>query len=246
MRIQSICFAALMLLASCASYRQNIMFQVETDSGISQPLDGHYIIKPSDILLLEVFSNDGERIIDPDFLLMKDIPFEAMQFRPDYRYVVEPDGYVRLPKLGRIKVSGFDLRSAELMLGEKYAEYYTGSFVVLSAINRRVTVLGSMGGMVVPLENEETSIAEVLALAGGIDNFGKANNIRVIRGQEAFVVDLSTIARYNKTNVIVQPGDIIYVEPIRRPASEAMRDYGPIISTVATITSLIIVLISVR
>jgi polysaccharide export outer membrane protein len=42
--------------------------------------------------------------------------------------------------------------------------------------------------------------------------------------------------------MLVQPGDIIYIEPIRRPASEALRDYFPIVSILSSLITLIVVL----
>jgi polysaccharide export outer membrane protein len=42
---------------------------------------------------------------------------------------------------------------------------------------------------------------------------------------------------------VMQHGDVIYVEPIRRPVSEGVRDYGPLLSIVTSLTTLIIVLI---
>ncbi len=205
-----------------------------------------YKIRPADIINIEVFSNEGERIIDPDLQLMKDLPVQAIQFRPTYRYVVESDGAVRLPQIGKVKVEGLNLREVEVILGEKYTEYYAGSFVVATALNRRVAVLGASGGKVVPLENELMSLSEVLALAGGIDNFGKANNIRLLRNDQAFVIDLSVIDGYEQNKLIVQPGDIVYIEPIRRPLSESVRDYGGIVSIATTVASLIILMVSLN
>ena len=39
-------------------------------------------------------------------------------------------------------------------------------------------------------------------------------------------------------------GDIVYVEPIRKPFSEGVRDYGPILSIITTLTTLIVVIVS--
>jgi polysaccharide export outer membrane protein len=97
---------------------------------------------------------------------------------------------------------------------------------------------------VVPLIDENVRLLEVLALANGISNDAKANNIRVLRGEDVFLIDLSTIEGFRTSNLIMQPGDIVYVEPIRRPFSEALRDYAGILSIVATLTTLIVVITS--
>jgi polysaccharide export outer membrane protein len=56
------------------------------------------------------------------------------------------------------------------------------------------------------------------------------------------MVDFSTIDGYLKGNMIMEPGDIVYVEPVRKPLSEAMRDYGPLLSVVISVLTLIIVI----
>jgi len=97
---------------------------------------------------------------------------------------------------------------------------------------------------VIPLVNENLHLVEVLALAKGLDNNAKAQNIRVLRGDDVFVADLSTIEGYLKNNIAIEPGDIIYVEPIRKPVVEATRDYAIVISMITSLTTLILVLFS--
>jgi polysaccharide export outer membrane protein len=80
-------------------------------------------------------------------------------------------------------------------------------------------------------------------MARGIGIDGKAHNIRVLRGEEIYQIDLSTVEGYLKSNITIQPGDIVYVEPVRRPFSEGLREYGPAISIVTSIGTLILVVI---
>jgi polysaccharide export outer membrane protein len=196
------------------------------------------------MLKLDVYTNKGELIIDPDFNLMKEIPVQNAQRRPDPNYLVDVNGVAKFPMLGELKVEGLTIRQTEEILQKEYARYYTDPFVVLQYINKRVIVLGAPGGQVIPLVNENVTLAEVLALASGIENNARATNIRVLRGDQYFVADFSTIAGYQKSNMIMQPGDIVYVEPIRRPVSEAFRDYGVIVSVLTSLTTLIVVLTS--
>jgi polysaccharide biosynthesis/export protein len=106
-----------------------------------------------------------------------------------------------------------------------------------------VIVLGGPGGQVIPLVNENTRLTEVLALAKGIGNDSRAHNIRVLRQEKVFLVDFSTFDGYLKNNMIVEPGDIVYVEPIRRPFLEGLRDYGAVISLVTSIGAIVVVII---
>jgi polysaccharide export outer membrane protein len=57
------------------------------------------------------------------------------------------------------------------------------------------------------------------------------------------IADLSTFAGYRENNIVIQPNDIVYVEPIRRPFIEGVRDYGPILGVLTSIATLIVVII---
>ena len=106
------------------------------------------------------------------------------------------------------------------------------------------------------------SLIEVLALAGGIDGGGggsisggggiyrfggKANSIRIIRGDlknpRVQQVDLTTLDGMRRANLQMEPNDIVYVEPVRRPVLETLTDAGPVIGFVTLLlnTSLIII-----
>jgi polysaccharide export outer membrane protein len=103
--------------------------------------------------------------------------------------------------------------------------------------------LGAPGGQVIPLVNENVHLVEVLALAKGIDNLAMAQNVRVLRGDHVLVADLSTIDGYLKNNILIEHGDIVYVEPIRRPVSEAFRDFLPVLTVLTSLTTLIVVIV---
>lgn len=234
------------LLCSCSSYKQNIMFKTDTFARLEkerQTAESNYIVQKNDVLSLEIYTNQGERIIDPNFESLKESPGQPGQRAERPTYLVDKDGIVKLPSLHEIKLEGLTIRQAEEILQKEYTKLYQEPFVVLKVINKRVTVLGAPGGKVIPLVDENVKLAEVLALAGGINAEGKAANIRILRGQQIFVADFSTVEGYLKDNMLIHSGDIIYVEPVRRPFFEGLRDYGPlfsIITSLATLTLLII------
>lgn len=221
------------------------MFKTDGTAGMKQQaeeIQRNYVIQANDYLKLAVYTNKGERIIDPNLELLKDMPVQAGTLRPDPSYLVDVAGVVKFPMIDEMKLDGLTIRQAEELIQQKYAEHYIDPFVTLQYLNKRVILLGSPGGAVIPLVNENVTLAEVLALGKGIDNLGKAQNIRVLRGETYFQVDFSTIDGYRQGNMIMQHGDIVYVEPIRRPLSEAARDYGPLLSLAVSLSTLIIVL----
>jgi polysaccharide export outer membrane protein len=239
-------FALGALFSSCASYKQNIMFKTDEKSKIvteKTAAESNYVIQKNDVLELEVFTNQGEKIVDPNYESFKDSPAQPGVKAEVPRYLVDNQGLTKLPLLAEIKLEGLTVRQAEAILQKEYTKLYQEPFVILKVINKRVTVLGSPGGKVIPLVDENIRLTEVLALAGGINIDGKARNIRVLRGERVFVADFSTVEGYLRDNMLIQSGDIIYVEPVRRPFLEGLQSYGPlfsIITSLATITILII------
>ncbi|MBX2961911.1 MAG: polysaccharide biosynthesis/export family protein [Cyclobacteriaceae bacterium] len=232
---------------SCASYKQNIMFKVGDNTIIqvkAEEAEKNYVIQRNDLLKLKVFTSKGELIVDPDLKLLKDIPAQTGNLRPDPEYLVNINGIAKFPMVGELKVEGLTIRQAEAILQKAFTEFYSDPFVILTFTNKRVIVLGDPGGQLIPLVNDNVSLVEILAAASGLTSNGKAHNIRVLRGEQVYVADFSTIEGYQKSNMIMQPGDIVYVEPIRRPASEALRDYGIIVSMFTSLTTLIIVISS--
>jgi polysaccharide biosynthesis/export protein len=207
-----------------------------------QEVESNYVIQKNDQLKIGVFTNVGEQIVDP-VSSDQTPPSSAAQEQPSYQ--VDYNGVAKFPLVNELKVEGLTLREAEKVLEEQYGKFYKQPFVRLQFTNKRVVVLGiTEGGTVVPLTNENMKLTEVLALSEGIDNNAKVGNIRLLRGKEVLHVDLSTIDGYKKYNYTMQPNDIIYVEPIRRPVAEAFRDYGPVISVVSSLTALVVVLLS--
>ena len=230
---------AAILLFSCKSYKQHIMFQIDEEEDLSylsteiSVLEKNYIIQPNDLLELSVYTNKGERIIDPNYELQMQ---QGQMRREDSQqeFLVLDDGTVKFPMIGEVKISGTKLNDAERYLEKKYNEFYKDSYVRLKYLNKRVIVLGAPGGLVVPLTSENISVIEVVALAGGIDESGKAHNLRLIRGDlhqpEVFMIDLSTIHGVRISMMDALPGDIIYIEPTRKIATEAARDFMTIFS----------------
>lgn len=239
------------MLVSCASYKQNIMFrstpnaQPEQFKREASSVDKNYQIQPNDLLQLDVFSNKGERIVDPNPELTQSA-VAATTTANVFNYLVESNGLVKFPMIGELQVKDLTIRQAEEIAQKEYAKFFTDPFVRLSFVNKRVIVLGALGGQVIPLTNQNVTLVEVLALARGLNNDAKANNIKLIRGEKIFQIDFTTIQGFKEGNVLIEPGDVVYVEPIRRPFTEALRDNFTVISLIVSLSTLVVVIRSIK
>lgn len=223
----------------------------------------NYLIQANDYLNVQVYTNGGERLIDPNGELKFGNPNTggggvgqgAGAVRGATTYLVQADGTVRLPLVNRVLVKGLSLIQADSVLQRRYNDFYKDSFVKTSVSNNRVIVLGASGGQVIALNNDNMNLIEVLALSGGVDatNSGgtggfsqygsRVNNIRIIRGDlknpQVQFIDLSTIEGMRRGNLQVEPNDIIYVQPVRRPFVEGLNSINPIISLLSTAFSIL-------
>ena len=251
----------------------------------------NYVIQANDFLEVRVNTNKGERILDPNGELQFGLPSGSLPSRGGSQngggqsgggatqsaprstgqgagattgaseFLVQADGIVVLPMVGRIRLSGLSLLQADSVLALRFNEYYKDAFVSTRVTNNRVIVLGAAGGKVISLANDNMNLLEVLALAGGIDgasgsggttgfyrNGGRADNIRIIRGNlknpRVQQVDLSTLDGMRRASLQIEPNDIIYVEPIRRPLLDALVDAGPLLSLTSLLLTTTFFLIS--
>ncbi|WP_424583247.1 polysaccharide biosynthesis/export family protein [Tunicatimonas sp.] len=242
------------MLSSCGAYRNRILFS--TDQEILkeelkiavEDADKNYIIQPNDFLEVEVYTNDGELLIDPNQEIAREVGMmnQNNQMRQVPRYLVLSNGVVELPMVGEVKIAGLTLKEATDLLKQQYEEFYEDTYVLLRYVNKRVVVLGSVGGQVIPLENENMSLIEVLALAGGVGVVSRTDNIRLIRGNlddpEVRLIDLSTIEGVKQASLKILPGDIIYVQPVQRITSEVVRDISPIFSLITSTITLVLLI----
>ncbi len=235
----------LALLTSCNAYKQSILFQIDSEeySALAttvQSVEHNYQIEPFDELLISIYTNNGERLIDPNNLLGEEISVDLVV--PSY--TVNSEGSAKLPMLGEVELAGLTLQEVNQKLSSLYTAYFIDPFVVTEFANKRVVVLGASIQKVVPLK-EGMNLLEVIALAGDLTEVGRGDNIRLLRGDlanpQVHVIDLSTIAGLRQANLSVRPNDVIYIEPARRPA-QALRDFTPILGAITSILALIVAL----
>lgn len=230
---------AALMFTGCAINR-DIMFKTprgyEFDT-VSDTLDTQFKIRPNDVLTFRMFSNDGFKMID---LINENQTSLMTSNRVQFNYPVLPDGTAKLPVIGTVPVGGLTVREAELLLEERYAQYYQKPFVLLAVSNRRVVVFPGGGGdaMVVGLDNTNTTLLEVLAKAGGIAKRGDAHRVKLFRREGAtrkvMQFDLSGINNLKYADVVMQADDVVYVQPNAELAREILQEVTPLITLLTT------------
>jgi polysaccharide export outer membrane protein len=234
------------VLSSC-SINKNIMFQTDTEYEFKKPdLDStnkEYKLAPFDYITISLFTGDGAMILE--------YTTSGIERQPNYGgfdlfYILDKDGEVDLPVLGKTKLAGLSIPDAQKFLESKFINY-NDPFCLVRVLNRRVMVFTGEGsvGAVVPLANQNISVLEAIALAGGIRERGNASKVKLIRGKnganEVYRLNLSTIEGVESAKMIVQAGDIIYVEPVPQITNEFVKDIAPLVSLVSSTLILFLV-----
>jgi polysaccharide export outer membrane protein len=229
----------------------------------------NYLTRKNDFLEFIIFTNKGESVIDPTSEYMKQVNAigSGGGRSSSAKYLIQADGCADLPILGHIKLDSLTLHQTDSLLAEKYGKYYQDVYVMSKISNRKIYLLGigsggslgaigAVGGAVggggggsrtevITLETENVTLIEVLAKAGGVGRYSHANRIKVIRGDlrnpTIFTIDITKYDSFQKSNLIMQPNDIIYIEPLRRGFLEFFGDFNSLTTLVSTILSIYLI-----
>ena len=232
---------------SSCTINSHIMLKTDKDYEFNELINNQnpeYKISINDIINFRLFTNDGFEVID--LSAVNDNNNVALLNQNNLmQYNIRKDSLVELPIIGQINLVDKTIQEAEFLLEELYSKYYVDPYINLRVNSRRVIVFPGTGSTakVVPLQYNNTTLIEALALVGGITMNSRANRIKLIRNingnQEVYLIDLSTIDGIKDGSIILQSNDIIYVEPNPTVAREILQDASPIFSILTAFTSLI-------
>ena len=133
--------------------------------------------------------------------------------------MIDGNGKLSLPLLGRVKLAGLTQTQASKMLEKKYSEFVKDPSVVVQVVNKKVYILGEVkSSKTITIDRDIIPIYEAIAKAGGFTDDAQRDNIIILshndKGKSILRrVDLSTFQRAALSNIILKPGDLVYVPP---------------------------------
>ncbi|MXV52130.1 polysaccharide export protein [Pedobacter sp. HMF7647] len=133
-------------------------------------------------------------------------------------YLIDVDGNITLPLVGKLKVSGLTVKQTTDLITEKLDKYLQQPTVNVRLINFKISILGEVvRPSVYTIPNEQITVPQALALAGDLTIYGKRKNIMVVRetdGKREFGhVDLTSRNMFNSPYYYLHANDVVYVEP---------------------------------
>ncbi len=144
-------------------------------------------------------------------------------------YLVDKEGEIDFPVIGKIKIEGLSPSETRDLLREKLKDYLKDPIINIRIRNFTVTVLGAVNRPgTYKADGEQINILEALGYAGDINIKGRKDNIMVIR-------DFNGTKVYNRINLneksalkspvyYLTQNDVVYVEPNKSGKTQSNLD----------------------
>jgi len=123
-------------------------------------------------------------------------------------FAVDENGVAVFPHVGRLEVGRISTDSLQGLLISRYAGSLRDPAVEVTVL-RRVSVLGSVRNPGLFYVDPTITVADVLALAGGVSPEGNQKRIDLVRGGERLQVHLTQAS--SLADSFIQPGDQLWV-----------------------------------
>ena len=157
-----------------------------------------YRIGPEDVLSISVWKNEPMSRVLP----------------------VRPDGMISLPLVDDVMAAGLTPTELRNVLAQKLAEFVPSPAVTVIVNDVKSFKVSVIGEVLRPARYElksRTSVLDVLALAGGFNQFAARTRIVVLRQEGAKTVRIPfnynrvTAGGSEEENIYLRPGDIVLV-----------------------------------
>ncbi|MDB2462672.1 polysaccharide export protein [Algibacter sp.] len=158
-------------------------------------------------------------------------------------YIVDINGNIDYPVLGKIKLIGLTVEEAKALFKEKLSDYLKDPIINIRILNFRISVLGEVRAPGrYEVSGERITLLEAIAMAGDLTIKGERKNVLVIRdfnGTKTYSrFDLTSKELFSSPVYYLTQNDVVYVQPNKSAISGASSDSR--IGTIVSIVSLLI------
>lgn len=242
-----------LLVLSCSTRKQIVYYQDIDDQNFS-PIDSiyeHPKIQVNDLLNITTTALNSESVapfsFDPE-------NSDASLFRPVgllklSAYLVNKDGNINFPQLGKINVEGKTTQGIQELIQNKLSQFIKDPTVNVRIINFKYTIQGEVArpGTYETIE-ENITLPQALGQAGDLNIRARRDNIMIYRQEngvrEVKRIDLTQTDWMNTEYFFVKPNDIIYVEPNKPRIKSAgfITNIGSLLSVFSILLSTTLIL----
>lgn len=249
------------LFVGCGSPKK-VLYLQDVDSYRLQNIDDAYevVIHKDDLLAIMVNSRD------PELALQFNMPLVTYQLGTNLEsvgqqrvlgYLVDSEGYIDFPILGKISVEGLTRLELTQLLKERLIgeNLIKDPIVTVQLLNYKISVMGEVsrpGSF--SITSDRVTLLEALSMAGDLTIHGRRDRVAVIREAEGkrtvLYHDLRSADIFLSPCYYLQQNDIVYVEPNRTKIAQSAinqnNSVGVWLSAVSVLASVVTIIITAR
>jgi polysaccharide export outer membrane protein len=242
-----------LLCSGCVKHTQLLYFRNQSEF---VPLQNHAIenavrirIQTDDVLSITVRALDQETAEPFNLFTGQQQMGQLAMNNPSLMgYLVDPEGNIDFPVVGRINLAGQTVDEAKTMLIGKLEPYLKNPVVIIRFLNFRFTVLGEVKApRTISVPGERMTILEAIGQAGDLTPYSNREKIMVIReqnGKRDFgYINIHSPEIFQSPYFYLQQNDIVYVEPIKEATAivrDPIQETLPIISGLLSIVAVVV------
>lgn len=220
-----LCIMLLTVLYSCRSSEELIYLRDAAHNEFIRDITTEYVLKPGDILYVSIKSMNPEVniLFNPESNMEANSGQSFQKFTTPsgaylYGFELDNEGNIKLPMLGKIKISGVPLSKVELVVQKKADEFLNDAIVKVKLLNFKITVTGEVRAPGTYYNyNNSITVIEALAMASGNTDFATIKKVMVVRlvpeGRKTYMLDMSSKKIYLSEAFYLQPNDYVIVQP---------------------------------
>ncbi len=237
-----------LILSSCATKKEVVYFQ---NTGNFETLVDKNSFTPKfkvdDLVSIHVSTLNSEASVPFNLFRGKTTGVSTPE---QVDYLIDKDGEIDFPVIGKIKISGLSKEELRTLLREKLSDYLKNPIINIRLKNFTVTILGQVNRPgTYPVSGERITLLEALGLAGDLTVKGVRSNVMVIRDYDGTKVynrvDLTKKEVMSSPVYYLTQNDVVYVEPNKSAiTSSSLDNRATIAVSIASvlITSAVIIL----
>ena len=248
-----------LFIGGCSSYKKSIYLRNDEVLEKAQQNNKQYVyrVMPKDELTITVSTSDPASSV-PFYRKIGQAKDQAssaqgMNNAKLLDYLVDNEGNIDYPVLGKLHVAGLTTRECEALIRKELQQYLNEvPNVTVRTSKYKISVLGEVKSPgTYTVSDERINIFQALALAGDMTVFSVRDDVQLLRedslgNRRVLHLDLTSADIALSPDYYLQQNDIVYVKPTKAKVhsntfSNNSSTWVSLMSLAATIASLVIV-----
>ena len=190
-------------LTACTSVKQLALLQ-DVQQQYTLPEQPEFVLTEGDAVHISLSSRNTDAV--------------SAFYADGHDFLIEADGTIQMPILGRLTLSGKTLKQTEQMLYDAVSPYINDLIVHVRLTNGIVTMLGAVRTQQKMTLTHPITLLEAIASCGGLTSNAKRDNILIERKENGQIkhyrVNLLSDEIFTSPCYYLIKGDVVYVSPL--------------------------------